>query len=205
MTFRCKPGKAVSTVESLEDRTLYAAMVKAAVVDGTLEVMGGKKADAVFVILSSSDPTVVEVRCGAFARLVGSFNRAEFPDGIYLSGGGGNDRLVVNSMMDIPATIVGGPGKDILAGAMGDDALDGGPGNDTLVGGKGNDSLDGGSGKDKLFGGEGDDILSGGTGADAVAGGDGTDTFDDDATAEVVDHQADELLIEPVQTVARKR
>jgi Ca2+-binding RTX toxin-like protein len=194
------------TLESLEDRTLYAAMaVKAAVVDGTLEVMCGKKSDAVFVILNSQDVNVVEVRCGAFAALVGSFNRADFPDGILVSGGGGNDTLVVNSMIDIPATLLGGAGKDLLAGGRGDDVLDGGKGNDVLIGGPGNDSLDGGAGKDTLVGGEGDDALSGGIGVDSVRGDTGADTFDDDAASEVLDHQPDELLVEPVQTVARKR
>ena len=206
MSLPAKPGRSVSIVESLEERTLFAApAVKAAVADGVLEVVGGKKADTIVIILSSSDPNTVEVQCGRFARVIGSFNRADFPGGIYLSGGGGNDTLLVNSMMDIPATIVGGPGKDILAGAMGDDVLDGGPGNDTLVGGRGDDSLDGGTGKDKLFGGDGDDVLSGGTGKDAVTGGDGADSFEDDAASEVLDHQPDELLVEASQTAAPKR
>jgi hypothetical protein len=201
-----RPRPVTATLEALEDRTLYAAMaVKAAVMDGALDVTCGGKADSVFVILSSQDPNIVEVHCGRFAKLVGSFNRADIPDGIYISGGGGNDTLVVNSMMDIPVTLIGGPGRDVLAGAAGDDVLDGGPGNDTLVGGKGDDSLDGGAGKDKLFGGEGADTLSGGTGKDAVAGGNGDDTFDDDAASEVLDHEPNELLVEPVQTVARKR
>jgi Ca2+-binding RTX toxin-like protein len=205
MSFPARPGQAVSIVESLEERTLFAApAVTAAVAEGVLEVVGGKKADTIVIILSSSDPNSVEVQCGRFAKVIGSFNRADIPGGIYLSGGGGNDTLVVNSMIDLPATIVGGPGKDILAGAMGDDALDGGPGNDTLVGGRGDDSLDGGSGKDKLFGGDGDDVLSGGTGNDAVTGGSGADAFEDDAAAEVLDHQPDEILVEPVPPVARK-
>jgi Ca2+-binding RTX toxin-like protein len=199
-----RPRPVAPVLEVLEDRTLYAAgAVKAAVVDGTLEVMCGKKSDAVFVILSSQDANLVEVRCGRFATLVGTFNRTEFPDGILLSGGGGNDTLVVNAMMDIPATILGGGGKDVLAGGRGDDVLDGGKGNDILIGGPGNDSLDGGAGRDQLVGGEGDDSLSGGLGVDSVTGDSGTDAFEDDPAAEVLDRLPDEILVEPVVPVGR--
>ena len=193
-------------VESLEPRTLCAAApVRAAVVDGSLEVVGTKRADAIIVMLSSQDPDVVEVYSGSVASLVGAFNRAGFPEGIVVSGGKGNDRLLVNFMMEHPVVLLGGAGNDLLFGGGGDDVLDGGKGADILFGGFGNDRLDGGAGADRVRGGGGDDSLSGGAGTDAITGGDGTDLFDDDLAAEVADRAAEEILIEPVPAVKRRR
>lgn len=64
--------------------------------------------------------------------------------------------------------IIGGNGKDILRGHVGDDTLDGGKGNDVLLGGRGNDLLSGGKGHDVLFSGDGSDTLSGGKGNDVL-------------------------------------
>ena len=44
----------------------------------------------------------------------------------------------------------GGPGGDVIAAAVGFDAIDGGPGNDLLHGGAGNDVVEGGDGKDSF-------------------------------------------------------
>nr|WP_242690351.1 calcium-binding protein [Paracoccus fontiphilus] len=65
--------------------------------------------------------------------------------------------------------IIGGNGKDILRGHVGDDTLDGGRGNDVLLGGCGDDDLSGGEGHDILFSGNGADTLSGGKGNDVLA------------------------------------
>ena len=82
------------------------------------------------------------------------------------------------------ATIVGTPGKDVLAGTRrrdviaglgGKDLIRGLGGNDLICGGKGNDKLVGGKGKDKLFGQAGRDTLLGGPGRDTLRGGRGKD------------------------------
>ena len=49
---------------------------------------------------------------------------------------------------DLPATIQGGPGDDVLVGGPADDVIDGGPGSDIIAGGGGADVLSGGSGTD---------------------------------------------------------
>lgn len=49
---------------------------------------------------------------------------------------------------DLPATIDGGPGDDLLVGGPADDVIDGGPGQDIIAGGGGADVLRGGSGED---------------------------------------------------------
>ena len=193
------------SLEPLEGRTLFAAGVTAVVVDGALEVRGTKKADTIVLILADNSPDTLEVRCGKYSTLVGAFSRDQFPQGVCVEGGKGNDTLIVNSVTDLPVTLHGGPGRDLLSGGAADDVLDGGKGNDFLLGNEGNDTLDGGAGKDQLFGGAGHDSLSGGAGTDAVTGGDGADAFDEDPAAEVLDHQPGEVLIEPLPPVSRRK
>ncbi|WP_237168682.1 calcium-binding protein [Paracoccus shandongensis] len=65
--------------------------------------------------------------------------------------------------------IVGGNGRDILRGHVGDDTLEGGKGNDVLLGGRGDDALSGSEGDDVLFSGDGADTLSGWKGNDVLA------------------------------------
>jgi Ca2+-binding RTX toxin-like protein len=190
----------LSIVETLENRTLFAAgpaAVTAAVVDGALHVTGTRKADVIYVAFGAFNG-VVDVRSGRAATLIGSFNRSDFPDGVVVDGGAGNDRITIDTFALVPATLLGGAGKDWLVGGPGDDVLDGGAGNDRLLGGDGDDLLDGGAGVDLLDGGAGDDSLCGGTGKDAVTGGAGNDQFDDDLPAEVLDKAADEILAGPV-------
>jgi hypothetical protein len=49
---------------------------------------------------------------------------------------------------DLPSTIRGGPGDDLIVGGPAEDAIDGGPGQDIIAGGPGTDVLHGGSGED---------------------------------------------------------
>lgn len=49
---------------------------------------------------------------------------------------------------DLPSTIRGGPGDDLLVGGPAEDAIDGGPGQDVIAGGLGTDVLRGGPGED---------------------------------------------------------
>lgn len=119
-------------------------------------------------------------------------------DGIFLSGGEGNDDLTGSSGVD---TIDGGPGDDIIRGGVGinpaispstdrlngeagndtiyigaDGALaSGGPGNDTVYGGDAYDEINGDAGNDRLFGGGGNDGINGGPDADYIEGGAGDD------------------------------
>lgn len=77
----------------------------------------------------------------------------------------------------IPRSITGGSGNDILRGTAAADRILGGNGNDTLYGFAGNDVLDGQNGNDTLIGGSGNDTLSGGAGNDTLVGGLGNDTL----------------------------
>ncbi|MDR5652616.1 calcium-binding protein [Ruixingdingia sedimenti] len=74
-------------------------------------------------------------------------------------------------------TINGGGGHDFLEGFIGNDVLHGGAGNDTLLGMDGNDTIWGGIGHDEIMGDNGRDRLSGDAGNDTIWGGAGIDTL----------------------------
>jgi hypothetical protein len=86
---------------------------------------------------------------------------------------GGDDQARVSSQVQIPVTMRGGSGHDVLIGGSGPDKLVGGPGPDKLIGHDGDDLLLGGEGQDELLGGPGDDTLHGGPGQDLLFGGPG--------------------------------
>jgi Ca2+-binding RTX toxin-like protein len=80
--------------------------------------------------------------------------------------GGANGLAALN----IPLTIDGGDGDDIL---------NGGDGNDVIIGGIGNDFIDGNRGNDTILAGEGDDTIQWdpGDGSDTIEGQGGIDTL----------------------------
>lgn len=64
-----------------------------------------------------------------------------------VTGNAGSD---VRITADLPATIVGGDGDDLLIGGPADDRIEGGKGKDVIGGGEGDDVLDGGADADLL-------------------------------------------------------
>lgn len=97
--------------------------------------------------------------------------------GFEVNGGPGKDSVAVARAVEVPVTMRGGPGRDMLLGGSGPDKLIGGEGGDGLFGRAGDDALYGGPGKDGLFGGPGDDALWGGPGRDALHPGTGADSL----------------------------
>lgn len=103
-------------------------------------------------------------------------------------GGRGDDRLTNgDSKQRRQASLLGGPGRDILRSGNSGDYIQGGPGNDVLYGGRGADKMFGGtiyqktsSGNDRLYAGPGSDELEDGDsgnkiGPDLLVGGRGND------------------------------
>lgn len=84
----------------------------------------------------------------------------------------------VPTCLGLPATIVGGPGNDVLTGGAGPDVIVGLGGADEIFGGGGADVICGGSENDVLHGEGGDDRIQGGPGDDTFLGGAGADTAD---------------------------
>jgi len=99
--------------------------------------------------------------------------------GFVVSGGPEDDGVVVAGTVQVPTTLNGGPGRDLLQGGGGADKLVGGSGNDVLAGGGGGDAIYGGSGNDVLNGGSGNDALWGGSGRDVLRPGGGHDSLHD--------------------------
>ena len=85
----------------------------------------------------------------------------------FLTGSGGNDRLVVTSDF---SQVDGAGGDDIIrAASFVNTVLNGGDGNDIIFGGGGDDQIDGGGGDDIISGGAGNDFLVGGFGSDTLS------------------------------------
>ena len=95
--------------------------------------------------------------------------------GFEVNAGADDDRVTVARKVEVPVTLRGGSGDDVLSGGAGDDKLIGGYGSDKLDGGRGNDVLIGGEGNDRLLSGPGDDTLRGGYGKDVLVEGRGKD------------------------------
>ena len=93
-------------------------------------------------------------------------------DGIDTASFADSSKPVVASLLTGKAT---GAGSDTMASI---ENLIGGSGKDTLAGDALANRIDGGAGNDVLVGGAGDDVLVGGLGDDSLNGGDGTDVAD---------------------------
>ena len=134
-----------------------------------------------------------------------------------LSGGGGNDVLVVDASDFAAGSVDGGSGNDVafvegetgvtvdlsrhgleaMLGGGGADrlshsgtgsvSLGGGGGDDQLSGGSAGDVLSGDEGADTLRGNGGDDVLLGGEGADTLEGGSGDDVLYGGAGADTLE------------------
>lgn len=204
-------------LQHLEDRKLFAGgPLGVKVIDNVLAITGTAKDDQIIVVQSGSR---FVVQNGSWRKqYTGHF------DGIQVSAKNGNDQVIVRSADDLPVTLSGGNGNDLLVGADGDDQLIGGAGNDRLVGmggndwewgDAGNDVIDGSNGDDNLYGGAGNDRLSGGNGddvivsigggdRDSVQGGNGFDSFwaDDSYNERILDASSDELDNHAVHRVA---
>ena len=82
--------------------------------------------------------------------------------------------------VEVPVTLRGGKGHDLLQAGDGDDLLVGGAGDDTLAGNLGRDALFGNDGRDRLAGGPGIDKNVGGAGRDQIHDTKRKFQFDDD-------------------------
>lgn len=124
--------------------------------DGVLTVTATINDDHVFVDESGNDLVVY-----LNGQVLGSFQKTNV-DLIRVSGGSGDDMIVLDRTLAIDSLLSGDDGDDLLIGANGRDTLLGGLGNDRLEGRNNKDWLDGGDGFDWLFGGNAIDELVGG-------------------------------------------
>ncbi len=114
-----------------------------------LHVLGSDRADQISVV-SGLDVIVNELSYQFASSAI---------RGLKVQAGGGDDRVSIESDLQLPASIFGGDGDDVLLGGAGNDSLDGGRGNDSIGGAAGNDRIVGGADVDFLDDGLGDDFI----------------------------------------------
>jgi Ca2+-binding RTX toxin-like protein len=148
--------------------------VRAEIKQGTLEVKGSARADAVALRLKAGDPSRVEVDVGDDGSADFSFARSSL-SAIQVRAGGGRDSVRVDDANgaftdSIPTTIAGGKGDDSLNGGLGAEKFRGGKGNDAVFGGKGADTTYLGCGNDSFRwdNGDGSDVIEGQRGLDTM-------------------------------------
>jgi Ca2+-binding RTX toxin-like protein len=125
-------------LEQLEERTLLASGIYAALNDGVLTVVGTDGPDTIVV---RQTPAGVTLDAGTEHHFYLDVSRAD------IFGVGGDDKIYVDT-----SAIAGTGIKPV------DAFVDGGAGNDTIVTGAGNDTIFGGAGNDYLDGGPGFNI-----------------------------------------------
>ncbi|WP_170401511.1 calcium-binding protein [Ruegeria arenilitoris] len=121
-------------------------------------------------------------------------------------GGGGNDRLLMNSSLTVVDTVYGGDNNDEIRGYKGGDFLYGDAGFDEIYGGEGDDTIEGGADDDELYGesggdtisgDDGNDLIDGAQGGDILSGGDGNDEIDGGAGADTLNGGDGNDLLKP--------
>ncbi|RIK73845.1 MAG: hypothetical protein DCC68_24210 [Planctomycetota bacterium] len=133
----------------------------ATLVDGVLRAGGGSGNDSVIVSRSGSTWNV------SINGTTTTFALATVNE-IRIWGRDGNDSIIVDTNISIPATIDAGAGNDVVTGGNGSDLIFGGDGVDLLFGNGGNDMV---------IGGDDFDFVSGGAGHDVVVAGSVAPTF----------------------------
>ncbi len=125
-----------------------------------------------------------DVSADANAWIIQTFCPAAGVQSVRLDLGEREDTATVS--LDIPTTLLGGPGADRLTGGPAADQLSGDDGDDTLDGGGGAEVVIGGLGVDEVGGATGDDDIRVRDGIqDVVRCGDGNDAVDADTLDEV--------------------
>jgi hypothetical protein len=152
--------------------------------NGILTVTGTAADDELYVQRGEEAPLELDVRFGGGGFMdtgrmgVIAYHFADVK-GICLRGEGGNDMLFVDDWMgavNVPVTLDGGAGNDVLFGPDGSNRSDGralpkkyfSDMPTTLLGGEGNDTISGGLGDDLINGGGGHDQITTWMGHDIV-------------------------------------
>ncbi len=142
--------------------------------NGVLTLMTTEQADDFLVTYDAGTGEIVVTQ-----QLPGGPRQGRYRgvDRIEANGRAGEDQLLIDPSVSVPAILAGGLDNDELQGGSGADRIYGDGGADTIRGGAGNDQLLGGDANDVLDGSEGDDDLRGEQGNDELHGGPGRDTL----------------------------
>ena len=151
-------------LEPLESRTLLSVSVG----NGTLNIVGTDAADSIRVRVAK-DHSLLQVKINGQVNLV---HKADVT-AINIDAGAGDDIVMISESggpLQIPATILGGNGNDVIQGGGGNDLIQGGDGNDSLFGASGDDVVQADAGNDTIVASTGKDSIDGGDGYDLVLG-----------------------------------
>ena len=152
-------------IEPLERRKLLSAPFS--ISNGILSISGEFDSSN-----SPLDDNVSLSQSGSTITLVENGNTYPIPTsglkGIVIDVGAGSDFVSLAthtgiSSINLPTTILGGKGNDVLRGGNGNDSIAGGAGNDSIFGNGGDDIVNGGA--STLSSNDGSDFLDGGTGS----------------------------------------
>ena len=153
--------------------------------DGTLQIIGTRGNDIVRVAQLRS-------RVRVQAKFPGQrWETSQFPAArvrsLLVVACDGNDRVQINRSIRQSATVLGGPGNDVIRSGRGRDVIDGGPGNDFISSGSGADRVTDRQGSNRIFSGGGDDFVTTGGGRDRIVTGDGNDVVRSGAGRDWID------------------
>lgn len=156
-----------------------------------LVINGTSKLDVISVLRSGSNRTLVLVPLSGINR---TYDNSSF-DRILINAYESSDRIVLDPLLNKPATIYGGAGDDIILSGASNDVIYGGGGTDFIYGRGGNDVIIGEAGRDYLYGDDGDDVVVGGNDDDVIWGGAGDDVLNGGAGFDTVYGFGDDDLI----------
>ena len=106
--------------------------------DGTLQVTGtGQRDTFQFDHFTGSQGESVLVAVNGPPQ----FFPLDSVHSIDVSGGAGDDTIIVDKALAVPARVDGGEGDDVISGGAGDDVLAGGAGADAVIGHAGTNQL----------------------------------------------------------------
>ncbi|MCA9188381.1 MAG: hypothetical protein KDA99_22290, partial [Planctomycetales bacterium] len=191
---RLVPTFVESEQSTLNNELLFAGGVFVEL-DGTWQAFGSSDHD----VISLSIDAISITGESATEELTG-LSPPDPVKGAYARGGSGDDAIVVKPDFPIGVTVYGGAGNDTLVGGNFVDTIHGGDGADVVVGMGGNDFLYGDTGNDlihtdgsnnSVFGGDGDDEIHSESPSDLLNGGSGTDSYVGDTIGQVTDESGD--------------
>jgi len=172
------PGTKTIKVTAIDKDGGVSAVVTRTVTIAPVSFVGG-----VLTVYGTSGGDEIRIRKVSGGALEVMMNSNDF--GPYLGvtkivayGGNGDDAILVDADVTVPAQLYGEAGDDFLRGGSGNDTLEGGSGEDFLQARLGNDLLKGGADDDVLWAGDGDDTLLGEAGDDQLLGRLGNDFLD---------------------------
>src|SRR5207249_1455117 len=131
---------------------------------GTLSIIGEPGRENIVLSFDAPHAQIVVQDNGNAA---GRFASASVTD-ISITGGSGTNNITIANNVTQSATILGGPGDDILRGGGGTTILNGAAGNDKLYAGAGLTTLIAGPGNNQLFAGPAIDSFFAGPGKDKL-------------------------------------